>query len=315
VPFDYSKAWVGVDFHGVSSAAGIGGVSEGNAMYNATNAFYVDTGTTRSAIQRDNYFSNVLYGMFHNFGSGGSAEQPLRAADDQPAHPITHTGTLATFTAKYPHRLRAGMVVRISGARINNAPAPIDTYNVEAVVESVSNPNDPNDRSFSYRMKQDPGANADKPTTAFPVLFGALWQTTHYLMENNLIDCYVTDAGSPFAARAAVLYGYEGGPPYVFPQWVVRENIVRPTDDLTSSPGMQGHTSAGFQADSVGYGTIQENVIDVLDPNPIHRFFVGTVKCFNNRTAAGGLLRGYNQLNPVNRDSELEDSVALILSL
>ena len=74
---------------------------------------------------------------------------------------------------------------------------------------------------------------------------------------------------------------------------------------------MQTHLSAGFQADSVAYGLVQENIIDMEHPAPIQRFVAESV---NNRSAAGRLIRGFN-VNAGVYDSELEDIVELAMVL
>jgi hypothetical protein len=50
-------AFIGVDFHGPGAFSGPGCVTEGNAVYDCLNAFYTDTGSTRDAVVRDNYYS------------------------------------------------------------------------------------------------------------------------------------------------------------------------------------------------------------------------------------------------------------------
>jgi len=299
-------------------ASGAGCVTEGNSTYDSVNNFYIDTGATRSAVLRYNYYSNIGYGINQNFPPDTAFETPPRIADDAPAPaplPLTHVGTLATFRAKAPHGLFVGEAVKIANARISGQLADT-TYNGNFLVETV----DPSDaKVFSYRMNMAPSLDADRPTGAQPIQFAARWQTHRWAIENNIFDVYATDINSAAAPRGMSTYGYEGVPPYMFRHLVFRENIVRHLDSVPSTPSAVEGATVGLRIDSVDGALIQENIIDVEDPNPIQYLHSQNVKSFNNATAAGVLIRGHLSTSPETNQKDddwatvIED--AMVLSL
>ncbi len=308
--FDASYAYIGVSFQGPAALVGTGSVTEGNSVYDCPTCFYTDTGTTRNVILRNNYYSNCSVGAYHFFASG-VGEVPLRNSILS-STALVRSGTLATFTADAPHRLIVGQVVRVAGARVGGFLSD-DYYNGFFAVESIS-PTD--NRVFSYRMKPatPPSADADAPTPQSPITFYALWQTLHFIIENNVFDLFASDSNSAFAPGGVLTNGF-AGPPYVFPELVARENLIRHTDSAPSTISF-----GGFFLDSVGEGLIQENIIDVESQPPIRYQDSKTVRSFNNSTASGTLVRGHSQTapeDPNERDDELatliDDAVMLAL--
>jgi hypothetical protein len=314
--FGASGAFIGVDFHGPSATGASGCVTEGNSVFDCQNPFYTDTGVSRSLILRNNYYFNVLYGIYFNFNPDYAFES-FRYADDaaepEPV-PLTHSGTLATFRAKEPHRLLVGQVIKIEGARVGGVLSSL--YNGTFSVESISSTDN---RVFSYRMKGVPTGNADRPDATHQISFQAYWQVNHYVVEDNVFDVYRTDNNSVTPARGILMYGFEGGPPYVFPEMAIRANVMRHLDHAPST-AVNGLYSAGLRLDGLRNAIVQENIIDFGGPNPNHHLYSENVRSFNNTTASGMLVRGHKETypdDPQQRDDELASRIedAMVLSL
>jgi hypothetical protein len=160
-------------------------------------------------------------------------------------------------------------------------------------------------------MSQDPGADADRPTSALPVSFRAYWQNFHLVIENNVFDCYRTDGNSVTFARGVSLYAYEQVPPYISPQVLIRENIVRHTDHAASSTAHDGISSVGLGIDSTENGIAEQNIIDFEHPNPLWRLHSKNVRFFNNTTASGTLIRGHEITSP--DPSQKDDELATLI--
>src|SRR5439155_19046182 len=112
--------------------------------------------------------------------------------------------------------------------------------------------------------------NADQPTATNPLTFAVRWQTLLFIIERNIFDVYVTDTNSALSPRGVRTYGYEQGPPYMFPQMIVRENLVRHVDKMPSTgPARDTLYPAGVGIDSTESGIIEQNLSDLEDPNAI----------------------------------------------
>ena len=169
-------AALGVDFHGPGAGLGTGCVTEGNAVYDCYRAFYSDTGVTRDAVVRDNYYSNIGRAVDLDYNPvGGGVSDPILARTGVNLLTLTHDGMTAHANSGSPttgvaHGLTNGETVQISGARIGNSSAPSGTYNGVFPVAVVDQYN------FTYLMASTPtggdGGNADTPTTNNPVFVG-----------------------------------------------------------------------------------------------------------------------------------------------
>ena len=67
--------------------------------------------------------------------------------------------------------------------------------------------------------------------------------------------------------------------PFLFQQWLVRNNRMRNKDHITSP----NSSAAGFRAESMMAGLVESNLIDASDPNPIQHLGTQDVKSFNNQ--------------------------------
>src|SRR5439155_4961967 len=104
---------VGVPFHATGGSGGTGAVVEGNRVYGATFGNYNDTGSNKDIIVRNNFFSDVICGVYHSMG--------LLSATTS-ASSLTANGTLATFTTSAAHGLLDGSAVLIEGALEGTPP-------------------------------------------------------------------------------------------------------------------------------------------------------------------------------------------------
>jgi len=210
-----------------------------------------------------------------------------------------------------PHRLSVGQAVTIELAFVGGLLSLIynGTFEVEQVIDY---------KTFSYKMNGVPSGPADDPTQ-HPFNFRARWQTLYAIIEGNIFDVYRSDISSASGAFGVLTYGYEQGPPYMFRQMIIRENLIRHVDHAESTATAYGF-SAGLRLDSVENAIVQENIIDFEGPNPNHHLNSKTVKSFNNSTASGALVRGHTQTDPDDpnqKDDELASLIeeAMILSI
>jgi len=139
-------------------------------------------------------------------------------------------------------------------------------------------------------------------------------------LENNIYDNYRTDGDSVDTPIGVTAYGYESPAPYIFPQMVVRENLMRTVDGKTSQATINGDFAYGVNLDSVENAIVEENIVDLGNPNQIQHLWSLNVNSLNNTTASGKLLRGHSRTPPEilnQKDDELATLIedAMVLSL
>ena len=217
------------------------------------------------------------------------------------------TGNLtAKFKTQEPHGLSVGQAVIIAGAKISGYPSA--SYNGIFVIDSVPDP-----IYFTYKMTSAPGAVADGAPN-WPK-FGALWQAGRLIIENNIMELILPIPGTPdppVAIRLERKATIPGAPldPYVFQQVFIRGNVIRHADNA-SDPN-PSPPSLAVQLQSCAAAIIEDNVIRLDRATPIEFSACGTVKCFNNQSAAGKLIQGYKMDAGATRFiNELETDVDL----
>jgi len=288
---DFNLAHLGPDFHPVAAQNGTGCVTEGNAVFDCYNAFYNDTGSTRDAVVRHNYFSGTDKGIWFNFSgdpSGGDVGIPFHTADSitLPGGPNTN---LARLTSHEPHLLKVGDVVYVSGARINDHDAPTDTYNGVFIITKVVANN-----QFEYVMRGNASGPADTPGQS-SINYRALWQMRRFSYESNHLDLNPFDANSwtqPFGFGVNVgdiVNPAVGSPPFIFPGCVFRENFIR-IRDHASVPPQSNNLGIAFGVKNFENTLIEGNVIDLPNPIPLQQTASQGILAFNNRTAGGTAL-------------------------
>jgi hypothetical protein len=224
--------------------------------------------------------------------------------------PDTSDASLAIFVTKpdvhgnpVPHRLSVGQAINLSGAFVGGVGQNVynGNFSVEEVTDSVT---------FRYRLSGPASGPADAPSV-HPFTFRVRYQTFHFVIEGNIFDIYPSDVNSASGVFAVLTYGYEGGPPYMFPRPVIRENIARHTDGV---PGFE--TSFGFsqalRLDSVENGIVSENIIDFEGPNPLQHLFSRNVNYSNNSTGSGSLVQGHDSTPPEDPNQRTDELTTAI---
>jgi hypothetical protein len=83
-------------------------------------------------------------------------------------------------------------------------------------------------------------------------------------------------------------------PPYLFADFVWRENVIRHVDerapDAASDPN-----SYGISATTMGRIAVEYNMIDTGAATPLAYRYFGFAQHLQNKTAAGKLVRGFDQ--------------------
>ena len=111
-------------------------------------------------------------------------------------------------------------------------------------------------------------------------------------------------------------------PPYTFPGVVIRENLFRLRDGAVGQ-AVNGNEGLACRLDNFENTLIENNIIDLRYPFPIHHLNSQTVTAFNNQTSAGKHLPIYTDtsgdgvLESFRKEDSLEDKIqdALIAAL
>ncbi len=175
------------------------------------------------------------------------------------------------------------------------------------------------DKSFSYAMKPGPDPDPTKSPTG-EAEYAAHWDIRRFDLETNLYDLYVTDDSSVSSRltgipRGVSMFGLNEAdiPPYIFPVFIFRENVVRHIDHLQ---GEATQDTFGINATTIGNGLIEQNVVDAEDPHPLSYKDSGSLAHLQNHSTSGGLIHGYDVLaNKTLDDLESRILDALTMSL
>ncbi len=172
---DSNYAALGVDFHSPTALAGTGCVTEGNASFDCLNGFYADTGSTRDAVVRNNYHSNVGLGVLFNFGqdSGRDGYQSGASITFIPGS----SPPKARFTALKPHGKIVGdsVTIRDSGAA---GPDPSNPYHGTVTISAKTT------YTFDYALLNLLWAEYSN-CPGRPVFGSSLTATLDYNANNN----------------------------------------------------------------------------------------------------------------------------------
>jgi len=278
----------------------------------------------RDGVVRDNYYSGTSAGVYFNFNPGLSAARSAKSLTKGQS-PNEKVATFEAADGAPPLNVAVGDAVTITGAQIDNLPAPVHTYNdTYSVLDLIYVNNEK--RKFTYEMKVEPSENADAPSTFDPsdplaINFFSRWQLRRFVCENNLFDFYAFDSSSALPPRGMQSVAFSGGPPFMFPWVVVRDNLFQYLNGA-AAVAMNGAHSFAFRLGSFENTLIEGNLISLADPNLIHHFTSRNVSAFNNRTPDGTGLplfddTGGGGAGPFQREDNLEDEIqdALVLSL
>jgi hypothetical protein len=197
--------------------------------------------------------------------------------------------TAAVDQSTWPngHGLSVGEVVYISKASL---PA----YNGYFLVSGLTK------YTFQYTISLNPGGSS---TTGY---YGRLWGGGKIINAGNVID--LLPSQTVFNSSRGVQLGYESGNFALFPQVVLRRNIIRHMDAVMDFGTYQ---TLGFVLFSCGALIAEENVID-LDlgtPSPIRFDSCPTAEFFANQTSAGTLIQGATPFDSPSSVNELSTNV------
>jgi hypothetical protein len=144
-----------------------------------------------------------------------------------------------------------------------------------------------------------------------PGYYGRIWQFRRVVIENNLIELAPDEVAQPYGVllNSSERYAFE---PFIFRQLTIRKNIVR----RTGAPAIQADSSIGIRVESVDRAIIEANIIDLTAADQIALENYATIRCFNNLTPGGALIRG-RDLSTARDQTEVADTLgdALLLSL
>jgi hypothetical protein len=299
---------LGVDYHSPEAIGGTGSTVESNSAFDCTIPIYNDTGVSRDTLVRDGYYSDCQYGVWMNFGVGGQDTLAKASGIVQ----VSGDPFLAEFTvaAGTTHNLSIGNIVFVQGARTSAVPPTNNPYNGNFLVEDV-----PSNTKFRYRMSANPGGPADPPTTDFPIQFSGRWDTRRLVIERNQFDLYSVDVNSGIFPRGALGDGELVVAPFLFNQWIIRENLIRHVDGKVSTSDV----SKGTRVKGVNGLLIQENLVDVESPTPLEHLNSENVVPFNNQRMSGVPVRETDVTVPATPQkvgelsSQIEDVVMMAL--
>lgn len=266
-----SNIFMGPSFQAFTVEGATAGIIEGNYVRTTARAVYHDFYSTKDLTVRNNFFTDVLYGV-----------QELMSGFNTPKNGASLTwsdssGTgVATLDAGFPHSLVTGDAVLITSA------TPLG-YNGTFLVSA--NPAQSN--VFTYLLKDDPMGAAST------FKFQTVWQEKRLIVENNVMEltAAVDNYGEPTGVYCD---GDQAQAPRRFQQIIIRNNVIRRPLNVLDAPFYP--YSRGITCTSCENAIIENNVIDVENANPILLRYIGRLRLFGNRNSAGTLLDGFKDV-------------------
>ena len=232
-----SQAYVGWIYHAISAEGGTGAVEEGNRVYGAQFGHYNDTGSTKDLTIRNNYYHDVVCGVYCGMGSLGTATQ-FTSGQNVVYDPATN---IATFTAPIAHGLLPKSAVRITRALVNGTENnPFNGRKADGTFINSSNGifevlDAPTLTTFRYQMGENPGQNADLNTGQY----AEYWRVRRLVVEKNVAELTPTLPGTS-ASFGILLSDYIPlSSLYLYLQSVIRGNVICEVNDA-SDPSSYG---------------------------------------------------------------------------
>lgn len=272
---DFENLDATYDHRALSMGWCLGGVIEGNEVYNVKHAgLFLQQASIRDMALRNNFIKNVYKGLAFQPGLAPFAPGSLPGT-------LTRSGTTATVTLPVSHNLAVGDCVQLTGQ-------PHDFDGIHEVTGLASG------MAFTF-------ATSVTSATAATVLdlnrvYG---RAGKLLIESNDVELAIPTSGELIGIHLD-----DGSmaldpiyPAYVHGDALVRDNRIRYVDGQFD-PGYAGY---GLQANGVGRLMVQDQVLELAPANPLRNSGCGAVTYFNNRTPDGQLIQGVKQDNNVTR--------------
>jgi hypothetical protein len=116
------------------------------------------------------------------------------------------------------------------------------------------------------------------------------------IISFELLPNPTTSAAPPWG----VVLGYAAfvSPP-LFPQAVLRRNLIRHVDD--GSDPQNTTLSLGVQVSGCGALIVEENIVDLNRTSPLEHYYCPSAQYFDNQSSSGASIPGV-QVNPNNTD-------------
>jgi hypothetical protein len=225
-------------------------------------------------------------------GSQGKFDSVMNALP-MPISGINYSGSTAIVTA-ISHGFSNGTSVLIAGvtnSSLYNGTFTItydDAENGYFVVTAVLSRSNPTVFQFQYVLPGNPGGPSDSG------YYGRLWTGGRIVEENNVMDLAPSQTEVGSSAGVSLGDGVSVSP-VLFPQVLLRRNIMRQVDDISDPPYTPAnYASQGISVQACGTFTAEENVIDLPAAHNVQQRYCGSTEFFANMTSAGALIPGYD---------------------
>ncbi len=296
---------VGTYFNGLSSGVTNGGLVEQNLVVNTSSAGpYQDTGSTKELIVRHNVYLNVASST--NIANGNIYSAPGKLNAIGLASLTFVAGGFAeglspiVGTARLKHTLTVGDRIEITGA------TP-DDYNGYFEITAAT------DITFQYKLP----SSGSLPAASGPLTVRRIWGIDRLVVESNFIELRLLAAnefGTPGGVRSSDSNSLIATPPvHTHGEILIRNNTMQMVDGQTGP----AFSAWGMLIAGAKHLSVEDNVVDVPNANPLREWRSGTVRFFNNQSAGGALIQGVNGDTPTVKQTELAVQIedALLLNL
>jgi hypothetical protein len=281
------------EYRGLSMAWCKAGVVEGNQIHNTKyGGPYISKSSTRDLVVRSNWYKNVVKGPFWDLGTLSPTALSSLARDTT----FDPTGKTAVAQTSSNHGMLPGDRVKIA-----LSAGPAQYAGIFVILDPL-----PALNKFRYLMTSDPGAGAVTSPT-WQKIFGV----GKLVVEGNTIELATGSTGLiGIHLNDASLTPQP--PDYAHGDILIRDNRIRYLDGLFAST----YTGYALQLNGAKNLLVRNNVVEVYPTDPLKNDRCGSVAYFNNKTPAGTLIRGLNQVNSTKYDElETDAEDAFILGL
>jgi hypothetical protein len=249
------------------------GVVEGNQVHNVTyGGPYLEKQSARDIIVRNNFYRNVLKGLFWNLGT--------MFPDPDPGGAITSIVPVTGLPSGVPPQMEATTdstsFPLSAGERIKIFKDPPDNFDGVFRIKSVIPPiGEEIYYKFRYEVPSVPSGTFSSHT--WKKVFGV----GRLIIEGNVIEMPAdTSAIVGIHLHDQALDGQS--PDHACGDVIIRDNKIRYLDGLAE----EGSTGSGIEVNGAKNLLVRNNLIDVTPVNPLRNERCRSVTYFNNRNFA-----------------------------